>query len=99
MSKVFLDLNKSNIKTLNKGLIFYFSSEFYKLKFINNVNKFVHEENLKIRNKYKVEGVFDLYLAISYYKKVEKRGFKVYDTENKKEIKEKTVFGNFILSY
>lgn len=99
MSKVYLDLKKTPIKTLNKGLIFYFSSEFYKKKFIENVNKYIHEENLKLKNKYKISNICDLFLAVSYYKKVEKRGFRVYDSVNKKEITAKTIFGNYIISY
>lgn len=99
MSKVYLDLKKTPFKTLNKGLIFYFSSEFYKKKFIENVNKYIHEESLKIRNKYKIGNILDLFLAVSYYKKIEKRGFRVYDSVNKKEITEKSIFGNHIISY
>lgn len=98
-TKVYLDLNKTPYKILNKGLIFYFSSKFYEEKFKKELNKFVHEESLKIRNKYKVSNSFDLYLSISFYKKIEKRGFRVYDTVNKKEITDKIIFANCIVSY
>ena len=41
---------------------------------------------MKIHIKYNININFDILLMISYYKKIEKRGFRIYDEENKKEI-------------
>lgn len=92
-----LKLSESEYKVLKYGLIFYFSSKLYLDKFINNVEKYVEEETIKLKNKYKVNGNFDVYLALSYYKKIEQRGFFVFDDVEKTEIKADTVFLNVII--
>lgn len=81
-----LNLNESEYYYKYKGLIFYFSSENYKNKFANTIKQYLENETLKIQIKYNVNINFDILLMISYYKKIEKRGFRVYDEENKKEI-------------
>lgn len=91
-----LDLKKSEYKVSRFGVIFYFSSKMYLDKFIRNVNAYVNEETFKIKNKYKVNANFDLMLAISCYKKIEKRGFYIYSDLSKQEIKENITFINVI---
>ena len=91
-----LDLKKSEYKVSRFGVIFYFSSKMYLDKFIRSVNPYVNEETLKIKNKYKVNANFDLMLAISCYKKIEKRGFYIYNDLSKQEIKENITFINVI---
>lgn len=91
-----LDLKESEYKILKSGLLFHFSSKLYLEKFRNNVNKYIAEESIKLRNKYKMNANYELYLAISYYKKIEKRGFYIYDDIMKKEIKADTLFVNVI---
>lgn len=81
-----LNLNESEYYFKYKGLIFYFSSEFYKNKFANTIKNYLESETLKTQIKYNININFDLLFLISYYKKIEKRGFRVYDEENKKEI-------------
>lgn len=81
-----LNLNESEYYYKYKGLIFYFSSKIYKNKFANTIKQYLENETLKIQIKYNVNINFDILLMISYYKKIEKRGFRVYDEENKKEI-------------
>lgn len=81
-----LNLNESEYYYKYKGLIFYFSSEIYKNKFANTIKQYLENETLKIQIKYNVNINFDILLMISYYKKIEKRGFRIYDEENKKEI-------------
>lgn len=91
-----LDLKESEYKILKSGLLFHFSSKLYLEKFRNNVDKYIAEESIKLRNKYKMNANYELYLAISYYKKIEKRGFYIYDDIMKKEIKADTLFVNVI---
>lgn len=87
-----LNIEESEYKVLKYGLLFYFSSEFYMNKFLNNVDNFVITESLKMKNKYKINSNLELYFAISYYKKTEKRGFFIYDDVLKKEITEQNLF-------
>lgn len=92
-----LKLSESEYKILKYGLVFYFSSKMYLEKFEHNVENYVEQENLKLRNKYKMNGNFEVYLAISYYKKIEQRGFFVFDNVENKEIKADTMFLNVII--
>lgn len=79
---IYLDLKESKFECVRNGLIFYFSSENYLDKYLENVSNYIKEESIKLKNKYLVECDFDKFLAISYYKKVEKRGFYVLDRFN-----------------
>ena len=56
---------------------YYFSSVFNLKRFVNNYDYFVEEETNKLKAKYKVNiDIYD-YLVMVFYKKIEKRGFKV----------------------
>lgn len=62
---------------------FYFSSEFYKRNFGLRLEPYVKEETYKLANRYKIlnsKFLDDLkeVLYISLYKKIEKRGFRIY---------------------
>lgn len=87
-----LNLEESNYKILKYGVIFYFSSLLYLEKFEKEVENYINTETIKLRNKYKVDNDFTLYLAISFYKKIEKRGFYIYDEVNKRKIKNNSLF-------
>ena len=91
-----LDLKESEYKILKYGCLFYFSSVLYRDKFSNFVANFTKEENMKLKNKYKINCDFTLYLAISFYHKTEKRGFYITDLEGK-EIKADDALGIIIL--
>ena len=71
---------------------FYFSSLLNKKRFVNRIDEFVLDENLKNSNKYGVKIDLTNYLIIVLYKKIEKRGFRVY---NKDELIEENL--NFII--
>lgn len=77
-----LDLkNSSYIYDYNKYK-FYFSSKFYLKKFQENLSYYLFMETTKIINKYKVKINLNLFLAISLYQKIEKRGFYIkYENE------------------
>ena len=83
---IYLDLKESEYKINYNGLIYYFSSELYMYKFKNNVKQFIIEETAKIKAKYKINIYLDTMLTLSFYKKIEKRGFRVVYKENEKTI-------------
>ena len=62
---------------------FYFSSEFYARNFRLRLESYVKEEVYKLKNRYKIlntkflEDLKEI-LYISLYKRIEKRGFRIY---------------------
>lgn len=77
MKRVEYDINKSEYYFKVNKLTFFFSSKFNKTRFENGFIDFVNEETNKIKAKYKVDINLTNYLLLAYYKKIEKRGFKV----------------------
>lgn len=55
----------------------YFSSSFYKNKFIKEYPEYKRNETLKLNVKYRMIVDADEMLLLSFYKQIEKRGFKV----------------------
>lgn len=96
-SGIYLKLEESTYIIKKFGLTFYFSSMFYKEKFEKNVEKYVECESIKLANKTDCIISFSKLFAVSYYNKIEKRGFFVFDNERNKEIKRYTIFGLNIL--
>lgn len=94
---VYLNLSDSDYFTDIDGLRFFFSSEFNKKRFDNNIDNFIEEENQKINNKYHVDINLEFYLMIVYYKKIEKRGFRIRDLVNLRELKQDVTIINAIL--
>lgn len=82
MKRVEYDINKSEYFLSVNQMIFYFSSEFNKARFERNYNLFVEEEKNKLRVKYKVNIDLYDYLLVVFYKKIEKRGFRVLVCSN-----------------
>lgn len=74
---IYTNINESDYIYEFNNLKFFFSSPYYMKKFINNVKTFASVESEKIKEKFDCNINFDLFYAISYYKKIEKRGFKV----------------------
>ena len=77
MKRVEYDINKSEYYFKINKLTFFFSSKFNKTRFENGFINYVNEETNKIKAKYKVDINLTNYLLLAYYKKIEKRGFKV----------------------
>ena len=73
-----------------KRFEFVFSSKLYINNFKKNFENYTYIENEKIRAKYQVDLEASEYLALSLYKKIEKRGFLVY--YNDEEIDKNTTF-------
>lgn len=94
---IYLNLNESDYCFNFKGLSFYFSSKMYMEKFKENVLYFVEQETIKFEVKYKMTINLDLYFMLVLYNRIEKRGFRVYDNINNKELSRKSVFITNIL--
>ena len=77
MKRVEYDINKSEYYFRVNKLTFFFSSKFNKTRFENGFIDYVNEETNKIKAKYRVNINLTNYLLLAYYKKIEKRGFKV----------------------
>lgn len=77
MKRVEYDINKSEYYFIVNKLTLFFSSKFNKTRFENGFIDYVQEETNKIKAKYKVDINLTNYLLLAYYKKIEKRGFKV----------------------
>ena len=82
MKRVEYDINKSEYYFKVNKLTFFFSSKFNKTRFENGFIDYVNEETNKIKAKYKVNINLTNYLLLTYYKKIEKRGFKVLTYDN-----------------
>lgn len=91
-----LNIKESKYIFIVDNLMLYFSSNFNKERFISNYNVYVLEESIKLENKYKLNMDIKNLLVISYYKKIEKRGFYIVDTNSKQEIKENTIFKTYL---
>lgn len=75
---IFYELEKSPYIYNFKNITFYFSSMFYLEKFKNEVDDYIKNEELRFFQRYKLKlekNYFSQFLAISFYKKIEKRGF------------------------
>ena len=77
-SHIYYNIDESDIELRYKDLVFYFSSEFNIERYRNKIIRFIEEENYKLKAKYNVEVDLSDMLMISYYMKIEKRGFRVY---------------------
>jgi YHS domain-containing protein len=94
---IYLNLNDSDYYLDIEGLRVFFSSKFNKERFTKNIMNYVEEENQKIINKYHMNINLKLFLMISYYKKIEKRGFRIKDLSNNIEINPDSKIINTIL--
>lgn len=78
---IYYDIKESDyytkLKINNEEIVLYFSSMFLRKKFLDNVGNYIHGENLKLSIQYKIDIDATKLLILSYYKKLEKRGFRV----------------------
>lgn len=85
---IYYDLNESDyyvkLNINNEEIILYFSSLFLRKKFLDNVSNYIHNENLKLSYTYNYDIDATKLLILSYYRRIEKRGFRVLI--NEKEI-------------
>ena len=85
-AKVYQNIKESEFYYEIYNLCFHFSSLFNEKRFENNVQIYVNIEEMKIINKYQLPVDMKIYLAIAFYKKIERRGF--YITKKDLEIKD-----------
>lgn len=91
--KIVLDFNQSNYKVAYEGLMYVFSSETNQNKFSKQIKEYINKETLDIKYRYSNLNInFDLFLTFALYKRIEKRGFKIYTIEDHIELKEDTLF-------
>lgn len=78
---IYYDIKESDYYTKlninNEEIVLYFSSNFLKKKFLDNIATYIHNENIKLSILYKIDIDATKLLILSYYKKLEKRGFRV----------------------
>lgn len=96
---IYLNINESNYCVTIEGITFYFSSKTYLEKFKSKVKEYIAIETAKIYVKYKINLNLDLYLMIALYKRIEKRGFRIFDEEKQKNITTHAGFINQLISY
>lgn len=85
---IYYDIKESDyyvkLNINSEEIILYFSSLFLRKKFLDNIGDYINRENLKININYKIDLDASKLLVLSFYKKIEKRGFRVLI--NNKEI-------------
>lgn len=80
---IYYDIEKSPYVFKTLYFDFYFSSQFYMNKFKSNYSAYIQNETDKLKVKFGQSVNFIKPLILDYYKKIEKRGFRVFDkTEN-----------------
>ena len=77
LNMIYNDIDKSDYIFEYDKLKFYFSSLFYKEKFIKEHINFIRDESMKLKIKFKCGVYCDEMILLLLYKKIEKRGFKV----------------------
>ena len=87
---IYNNLCESSYSFTYLNIIFYFSSNQYKQKFREGVEDFIVYQEKKLKAFYKIDFDFKKFLAISFYKKIEKRGFRIILIENEGKRIEKT---------
>lgn len=85
---VYNDIEESKFFLEYKDFTLYFSSAFYLRNFKLRFPSFLREETFKLKNRYKIINnefieFLEEILIIAYYKKVEKRGFRVYKNDER----------------
>lgn len=94
---VYLDIYESDYYFDFDGVRYYFSSQFYLKKFKDNIINYVNENSIKLKLRYKININFDLFFSLSYYKKIEKRGFRVIELSSGKAIaKDDTILNTIV---
>lgn len=78
---IYYNIEESDIKLEYSNLVFYFSSELNRDRFKTRIIDFVENENFKLKAKYNTEIDFSLMFYVSFYIKIEKRGFRIYKKE------------------
>lgn len=78
VGKVYKDIYSSDYEFNFQRFTFYFSSKFYIEKFKKELDNYIDIETTKLVKRHDLILDASEYLALSLYKKIEKRGFRVY---------------------
>lgn len=90
-SKIYYDLSTSPYKLTKDDFEFVFSSEVNLRKFKDQYEDYIFSQTMKLKNAYSFLNIdFDLFLIVSLYKRIEKRGFIL--KFNGIDLKENTLF-------
>lgn len=89
---VYNNIEDSNYKLEVGKLRLYFSSEFNLKRFNDNYEKYIIDENFKLENKYHVKILANYYLLIAFYRKIEKRGFRIENSVTNAKISQNLTF-------
>lgn len=84
---IYLDLNDSTYFYRVNDYKFYFSSKFYREKFINKMNEFCKEENIRLENRLNTSISNSIFLLFVLYSKIEKRGFRIEANEKGRNLR------------
>ena len=77
---IYNDITQSDYFVVMDNITFYFSSEVYARKFAERVDDYVADMLAKYNNKFDTILSGELLYKIDYYRRIEKRGFRiVYD--------------------
>ena len=74
---IYYDLDESEYITKFNNLVFYFSSFKNKERFDSAIDSFTYYESLKMESRFNVKLDIKEILAITLYKRIEKRGLKI----------------------
>lgn len=78
LSEIYYNIDESCFKFDYDDMTFYFSSLFYLQKFEKEYALFIKDETLKLNLRFDANIECDYLILLSLYKKIEKRGFRVY---------------------
>ena len=82
-SKVYYDIKKTAYSTEYGEFKLYFSSEANMRKFNSQIDEYIEEQSFYLYNRFgNTDNIFDDFLTIALYKRIEKRGFRVIYKEN-----------------
>ena len=82
----YTDINESDIFCIYNDYKLYFTSEYTKNRYVREVEDYIYLEEIKIKNRYDLDIDLKNYLSIAYYKKIQKKGFRVELTSTRKKI-------------
>lgn len=78
-SKVYYDIDESIYSVDYNEFKLYFSSETNMNKFNRQIDNYIEDQTFYLLNRYgHVINLFDDFLTVALYKRIEKRGFKVF---------------------
>ena len=80
---IYHDIDESTYLFKYDDLTFYFSSMFYKEKFLRTYKEFLKEETIRLKTRYKCCVACDYMILLLLYKNIEKRGFRVYQKDKR----------------